>query len=783
MSLLRHLLTKQQLLQLSILIAAALLTLSTGRMPDFYDDLIRKYREFQVAFTPVKLTIITNQPAYAPGDTVFFSAWYTYEDFTPVKGSHLVRMDLLNNQGLRIKSIRFRVTDGTGQNQLVLPSDIPAGLPLLVAYTDWMKNFSDRWFFKRMISVVTATEDVKLNVENVPVSFHPEGGYFTADIPNHIVVIGPARTRISIQDSQQNQLTDVLLDSTGLGSITIIPKAGERYQGIVNGKVFALPDVQTDGIGIMASRKNPSTLLLQRPESSTYAEQQLLCIVTVKGKIIFDKRIQFGKATLVELELPLQEAGYHIVYLFNQRGQRLGERILYNNNSSGMTANIGMDDGLIRQTLTGRIEIVAGNGIQTDAQVAMTVIQQQLFPDYHPQNIFLLADLPEVLTRLEFFGLPALNSINDYLITRQWHRINWTAIMQTQPPIITYPFRSSLSISGTVKSILSGTAPTDSLTMLTYLRNNTMGYETPERKGRFEINYMSDYFGEDEAFIGFQTGNTIRDDQFTVQLDEQMQETAYSSPGILLQAPSMYGEYAATKKIIDQSYGYFAKSDIKTRSNASMEVIAFEDEYNGADYTVNLTDYVVFATMKDLIHEVVPFVQLREKNNEPVVRLMFRNSNGTRIYDPNPLYCIDGVFTRNTRFFSSLNPGELLELKLFNNPYKLTRMGLIGKNGVILVTSRKGNLGQQLLSKNHIPLVGLNPVEENKSLKVITPGIPFTTANLLWNPKLTITTATPTDFRITASDDSGTMKLLVWGLTANGLPIYALEEFQVKFKP
>jgi hypothetical protein len=765
------------------LATAQLLLLSSSTVPDFYDDLLRKYTDYSTQFPPVKLTLITHQPAYVPGDTIFFQAWYTYEDLTPVKGNHLITLELLDDQGERMKKIRFKVTDGKGSNQFILPAEIKPGLPMLAGYSDWMKNFNDRLFFRKPLKIVTATTDVQITSQETPITFHPEGGVLIRGVQTKVGVKGPPRSVLRIQNQHQQLVAQVVLDSTGIGFFLLLPDQQADYSAEHRGKTFSLPPVMHDGVGLTLQEESRISVWLQRPEESMYSKEEVLAVVIRQGKVVMEKRIRFDDKRSIELTLPeFNDPGYHILYLFNPRGEVLAERILVTPSAKGLTSKVSVAGEQTRKPVSVTVQQPDGPAQVNSAEFAMSVWQSSLFPDYHPQDVFSFVDLPETLLRLETYGTSAMDSINQFLMTQQWTRIYWPGILNTQPPAINYPFRSTLSLKGNVIQTATGESATDSLTLLTYLMNNTMGYETTVRNGQFSITYMNDFFGDDEAFIGFQQGNKILDQHYSIRLSEEQPPLHYRAYVSVQNSESPYGVYAARKKIIDQSYGLFQNGNT-LHINAIGEGTAFEQEYGGADYTVNLNDYLVFNSMKDMIHEVIPFVQYREKNAVPAVRVMFRNSNGSRIYDPYPLYVIDGYFTRNTRLFRELAPADLLQVKIINNPGKLARMGLIGRNGVILITSKKGDLGKILEQQNHIPLVGLSRAVTATSQSLPPGTVPYTRASLYWNSQVNLSSGSSATYTFQATDDTGIMNIFLIGLTSDHQPFTARTEFPVYYKP
>ncbi|MCU0398571.1 MAG: hypothetical protein MUC73_10750, partial [Cyclobacteriaceae bacterium] len=110
------------------------------------EQIIKKFNDYQQRYPQARLTLLTNQPMYSPGDTIYFSTWFTREDLSPISGQHVISLELRDESDVNRVAIRFKVADGKSYNQLVLPATLTPGIYVLVAYSDWMKNFGESWY-------------------------------------------------------------------------------------------------------------------------------------------------------------------------------------------------------------------------------------------------------------------------------------------------------------------------------------------------------------------------------------------------------------------------------------------------------------------------------------------------------------------------------------------------------------------------------------------------------------------------------------------------------------
>jgi hypothetical protein len=237
-----------------------------------------------------------------------------------------------------------------------------------------------------------------------------------------------------------------------------------------------------------------------------------------------------------------------------------------------------------------------------------------------------------------------------------------------------------------------------------------------------------------------------------------------------------YGSFAKRKQLIDQSFRVHST----LREAGSKSVSDDYDDLLEADIIVNLDDYVVFPTMRDVIKEVVPSMYARSTKKGDIVRV---DLMPPLMGSSSPVYIIDGFATRNTEYFLSLKPSELKTLKVVNNPQKLVPTGLLGQFGLVIVESRLGNKREPLIIDNkrikgiQLP-VSLKISEEQKR----NPDIPDFRSTLYWNPSIKTDDNGKALVEFTSSDDTGKVLIMVDGITNDLQPFSITAELMVEIK-
>lgn len=397
-----------------------------------------------------------------------------------------------------------------------------------------------------------------------------------------------------------------------------------------------------------------------------------------------------------------------------------------------------------------------------------------------------MSDLPEVAERTEKFGSKHQISLNNFLITQKWKRINWEVVLKDKTLDLRYSFQSQPKLKGRVLSKTTGQPAPDSTVIVSYLQSNNVGFEARSKNGEFEVPFIFDFWGEDEIFCTLQYKSKNIDDDYAITIlrDSVVLPEAWSSQET--SENSLYAEYALSKSLVSKSYSFFGSNQKQTGRLEQTANSIIEEEFLGADYAINVGDYVVFPKMEDLLREVVPFVQYRKRGNQPSVRVSFRLETSTRVFNDDPLYVIDGAMTRNTGVFMDLKPENLISIKIINNPNKLAQLSSLGENGVIFVQTKKGDFSNSVIKQNLFPVVGLSrPSDSFKAnySKALPDRIPDLRSTLYWNPSLQTDQTGHTDVTFFASDDLGPMKIQVQGLTKDGRPFSASHEIKVVFNP
>ncbi len=99
----------------------------------------------------------TNKPFFYPGEMLWFKGYMNYR----IRGmadslSTVLYVDLLNADRKVVESKILKIDSGRVSGNIKLSTKLPTGNYMLVAYTNWMRNYGEQYYFMRVLPVLNA---------------------------------------------------------------------------------------------------------------------------------------------------------------------------------------------------------------------------------------------------------------------------------------------------------------------------------------------------------------------------------------------------------------------------------------------------------------------------------------------------------------------------------------------------------------------------------------------------------------------------------------------------
>lgn len=142
------------------------------------DTVVSRVQGFSEVYPLEKLHLHFDKPYYAVGDTLWFNTFLAH-NFLAYDPSKIAYVEILNSRDSLIQTLKIPLKSGTGSGYWVLdPSYVSQDNYRFRAYTKWMANFNQSYFFNKIIPIGDAINK-KLSTH---IEFEPKGTRTTAHI-------------------------------------------------------------------------------------------------------------------------------------------------------------------------------------------------------------------------------------------------------------------------------------------------------------------------------------------------------------------------------------------------------------------------------------------------------------------------------------------------------------------------------------------------------------------------------------------------------------------------
>jgi hypothetical protein len=349
--------------------------------------------------------------------------------------------------------------------------------------------------------------------------------------------------------------------------------------------------------------------------------------------------------------------------------------------------------------------------------------------------------------------------------------ISWRQVLKPQ---ILIPKTAPNYFRGTAVFSDTGQPVPDSTLLTFYLHENDFFYGLYTGKdGKFVFPLFKNFGDEEIFFAADYKGKPIRNVRLNIwSYQPHFEKLDFAETG----DPDRYGIFSNYRSLINRSYRYYS-------GNKAPEIIDNSDDI-AADYEVNMRKFETFHSMGEVLSNIVSMVKYQENNGLGAVRIFMKKSSNYA--KDNPVYIIDGVMTDNTDYFLSLDPSQVLKIKILRTPEKLSRYGIIGRNGVVIVSTRiqDHNLKIPRTEKTvfvkgiNQPLPFTNVLHDANQLS----PVPDLRTLLYWDNRTLELSSSPI-IRFFTSDAVGRYRVRIEGILDHGEFFVFEDVFNVNFKP
>lgn len=776
-------------------------------------ELITKANLYHLQCAQEKIYLHLDRPSYWAGDDIWFKAYLLN---TAIPNCNLY-VELLNSSGDVIGKKISWAQNGLAYGDFQLPDTISSGVYQIRAYTNWMRNFDEEWFFRNDLIIwnlrdkALKTGFAELKGKDIDLQFFPEGRTFVTNLENKLAfkAVDKNGRGISVEgeilDDKGNKITSFKSGFKGMGNFVFEPREGRKYtaHAMVAGEISIkaeLPSPQSDAVKLTVNPNDSAKIKVQvstnSNQTSNIINNEYLLLGQTGGQVCFRRQISLSdKIFNFEIDKKALPTGIVKFTLFDTEMIPRCERLVFVNHHDFVDINIESDkpEYLTRQLVKLDVKAFtnAGNPCLTNLSMSVYNPENNLGTGKYTNNIltqFLLSSelkgtIEEPAWYFKDDSLSTLAALDNLMLTHGYRYFEWTEISENKLPEIVYQPENSIQLRGHVKNWFSGKPVEDCKVTMMFVKSQLAVHDQKtDSLGDF---VFSDLFFMDTVYVSLQGGNKKGKKNNWVEVDNR---SAISPVPTLL--PVNY-QYNNENQVKETYYLSEISSELLNRKWNLSDTILLGDiniiakkrnkddghfrPYAEADYVIDskkMEDEV--GTIYDAIDGKI--AGLRTEIMEGGEMFMYRGYPVLLYLDGTPVD-FNLLSTFSSRTFDKV---EFLKFAPF--------AGINKPNGVLYFYTKRGvkfeNMPTDAIGMKSTRIIGYSvfrrfysPVYETRQ--------PSETKNdfrstLYWNPIVRTDSTGVAQVSFYNSDETGTMQVVMEGITADGKLCRGVGSYLVK---
>lgn len=369
---------------------------------DILGRIISLFEKKLIEMPQEKVYLHVDRPYYAAGETIWFKSYLTLGPFhEPSLLSQTVYVELLNSDGEIIQNLKLYSPDGFGSGHFDLPDSLSSGDYLVRAYTNWMRNFDESYFFHRKINIWNneSSEDVAVHQGDLDVQFFPEGGDLVNGVLSKVAykATGPDGLGKVVKGKildDENVIAEFESNQLGMGAFAIIPQSGKQYRVYIKGvnQELFLPNPKNAGIVMTVTNSPRSEDVIIKIQASDNLEMgTIFLLAQTRGLICASSRVDLSEK-IVYAKIPKKEfpSGIAQITALDKEGNPLAERLVFIDHQDHINLTISTEKSIYGPRDSVRVNIQAKNkeGLPVLANLSLSVLDSdQVIQDENKENI------------------------------------------------------------------------------------------------------------------------------------------------------------------------------------------------------------------------------------------------------------------------------------------------------------------------------------------------------------------------------------------------------------
>lgn len=767
------------------------------------NKIIRKFQDYRTTAHSEKIYLQSDVDLYYSGEILWFSVRLVDDqNHKPSEISNIVHVRILDSHQNLLCHKKVAILNGVGNGDFLLPDTLSTAMLYIQAYTEWMRNFDEDFFFQRKIYVIDKNVSNKQQhhqLKSIDVSFFPEGGVFVESVLNRLAfkVIDTEGKGVDVEgyivDDQQDTLEKVHTYKFGMGSFLIHPMKDRTYYLVSEyggeHQVFMLPVPQQQGIALLVSE--PDSLSFEVQLRSKKKTGEIILLSHSRGKVNFAAEGNFTK-NLMEIRIPKSrfDPGINHLTVFDGSGKPLVERLIFI--QPGVTPKLkvtGLKDSY------GRREKVNLNLQASEkGSITISVHKRPRQSDSNIVNYLLLnSDIKGYIENPEFYFHDtdsARLAAEHLMLTQGWTRFMWEDVLsENNAPYLPHVPEKGGPILRVKLFDKLGQIVDDTLVILSAISDSPNFIFNRVDKNKEEMLFAA-YGIHGPLDVVTTVYGDANFNEYTIKLADEYDMVKAPDEGHVVDDERMLINLAEDhvsikdkENFIKYIYKLYDPNlyPIPEVQQPSNEMIFNALKY--PDYDLNLNEYISLNSLSEIIFELVPSALVKNKHGKKNIYVINdeANENSTSPFNEEPAIAfLNGVPVFDHDLLFNLEPNAIDRIQVFTGKYRYDSMVLHGFFSIITKETQDTMLfgtslgrfrGISLKREFYSPKYEVKEVVKNGT-------IPDLRHLIYWNPNFVLS---PEGVELTfnTSDIVGPFYLTCEGITESGKPVWLSQKIDV----
>jgi hypothetical protein len=564
-------------------------------------EIISKTNLYNLRFPQEKIYLHLDRPSYWANDDIWFKA---YVKDSPINECNLY-VELINASGSVVYKNIAWVQNGLAYGDFHLEDTLSTGIYQIRAYTNWMRNFDEVWFFRKdlviwnVLDQVITGESKDLVPRDVDFQFFPEGGTFISGMKNKVAFKATDNQGKGIDfegliiDDSKNIIIGIKSDYKGIGSFVFEPEKGKKYSaeisiaGNINKRV-SLPKPTDEGfilaVNVLDSAKIGIQIIEKFLDSDKVQETEYLIMGQSGGEVCYHKNVVTNEElTNIDIQKQALPGGIIKFTLFDLNLFPLCERLVYNNqvNIVPLVVMAEKSNYLPREEVKIGLVALSNEREPCFSNLSMSVYNTttQIKAEEYPNNIYtqflLNSELKGNIENPAYYfkddSLSTLLALDNLMLTHGYREFEWKEILEDEFPEITFQPEPSIEIKGkVVSSSLDRPVVNGKVTMMTLKSLLSIHEEETDSLGQFLFPNLYFY---DTIYVSLNAINKRGKRTTSIEIDHSSSTSPESN-----YLPYAY-EYNQREQVQTLTYLNETNNDLLNRKWTLSDTILLDDVY------------------------------------------------------------------------------------------------------------------------------------------------------------------------------------------------------------